>query len=195
MYILFHILLHYGLYHPTLLFYETQTSFCNPSSVHVTLQLFPKCLAFLPPHKIPNYCGKTVYFTLKKKKGTAFLFIYLEFCVDICWAHFWYLREWVAHNRWWPTTFGSWSHLNEDNLGTCQKLASGQAHLAGCCTRFRELTSLRPNRVQSRTWEFNDKSVHRLHCSELPPDSETENNAHSVDDWENSLRWCMSNTP
>ena len=87
------------------------------------------------------------------------MIIYLEFCVDICWAQFWYLREWITHNRGWPTTFGSWSHLNEDTLGTCQKLAAGQAHLAGWCTRFRGLTSLRPNRVQSRTWELSDNGT------------------------------------
>ena len=156
MYILFHILLHYGLYHPTLLFYETQTSsfFVIHPQFTSLCNCFLNVWLFFPLIRYLITVGKPC--TSLLKKGTAFLFIYLEFCVDICWAQFWYLREWIAHNRWWPTTFGSWSHLNEDTLGTCQKLASGQAHLAGCCTRFTELTSLRPNRVQSRTWEFND---------------------------------------
>lgn len=116
------------------------------SSCHFTVD--SQMFGFSPSHKRPNYCGKTVCFTKKKKnKGTAFLFIYLELCVYICWAQLLVPQWWIAYNRWWPTTFGSWSHLDEDTLGTCQKLAAGQAHLAGWCARFREPTRLGPSRV------------------------------------------------
>ena len=60
-------------YHPPLLWdsnlflffviHPQLTSLCN---------CFLNVWLFFPPHKIPNYCGKTVYFTKKKKKRHSF---------------------------------------------------------------------------------------------------------------------------
>lgn len=60
---------------------------------------------------------------------------------------FCYFCRWIAHNRWWPTTFGSWSISHEDTLGICQKPVASQTHLVGWGTRFSKITSLGPKRV------------------------------------------------
>lgn len=132
-----------------------------PSSCHfaVASQMFGS----FPSQEKPNYCGKTVCFTLKKKKKKrpTFLFIYLDRALCLC-----LLSPVVGTSvNGLLTTdgdqqpFGSWSHLDKDPLETCQKLAAGQAHLAGWCTRFRELTGLGPNRVHSRALELNDNGT------------------------------------
>lgn len=104
----------------------------------------------------------------------------------------WYLSEWIVHSSWWPTTFGSWSTFDEDTLGICQKLATGQAHLARQCTRFRTLTSFGPNRVLSRALELSDNGTSLFWTS---PAVKLGKGCPPQDYWEDSVRWCMSNTP
>lgn len=105
-----------------LLFQEIQISpiFCDPVSVPVTQHLFPKSLASPASPKRPNYCGKTMHFTLLSCLFTqSFAFMFVE-------SSRWYLSEWTASNRCWPATFESQSVLDEDTLGICQ----GQQQLA-----------------------------------------------------------------
>lgn len=104
----------------------------------------------------------------------------------------WRLGEWIAHDRWWPTTFGSWSILDEDVLGICQKLAAGQPCLAGQCTRLRELNQpwskegpKQLSEVQCQ-WDFIVPNISGLWIRE--------DDAHLRGYWEHSVRWCMSNT-
>lgn len=104
--------------HLTLLFHETQTSsiFCDPSSVPVTLQLIPKCLAFPPLIRDLITVGKQ-YASLKKKKQRHSFSVYLPraLCLYLlspvvgtsvmdC------LQQMVTNNLWVLEPFG-WGHF------------------------------------------------------------------------------------
>lgn len=77
------------------------------------MQLLPKCLAFfLSLIRDLIHVGKQ-YSSLGGWGGfKAHLPIYLPraLCLFVE-PNFLYLSEWIAHDRWWPTTFGSWSIL------------------------------------------------------------------------------------